>query len=356
MFPNRPPDTPATAAQATALGDRPGVLPRHLQTWVVLGIAVSMTGIIALVGLLAAGRPTPGRRGERSAARSQRRAHPGVSEAHRRGGPATQRGPGRTRTRRNGGSASRGGVMTEPVVRQPVADAEFAPEAGHRKRAPVRKAYQGVVRRQHRPVAQKGPGPAGHDGAAAAPAAAPAGRRRQRRRHRCASTTYPGRRRNGHRGGPDQPIGWRLRGAGQCHGHGQCVLGRPSASADSAGGARYWARPKPWTVSASNDWPSHSTGWSCRMGSLRDARPIQGAQPDREHGSGGPSQPSLRRSSLASPSPSAPSAGLAQVNTRAGLDATARRPVSAGRRQQPVPVRPAYPRSVPQRAADGHHP
>ena len=49
MFSNRPPDMPATAGQDRA-GRPTGVLPRHLQTWVVLGIAVAMTGIIALSG------------------------------------------------------------------------------------------------------------------------------------------------------------------------------------------------------------------------------------------------------------------------------------------------------------------
>ena len=152
MFPNRPPDAPATAGQDRA-GRPTGVLPRHLQTWVVLGIAVSMTGIIALSGSsrpvdrrpAVAGSPPPL---EANDARIQEYRKRIDEEARRLSAAQAELDLAKR------GLGTPPAATPEPVVQQPVANGSSA-ESGHRKRAPA-EGLQGVVRRQHRPVVQKG--------------------------------------------------------------------------------------------------------------------------------------------------------------------------------------------------------
>ena len=127
MFSNRPPDAPATAGQDRA-GRPTGVLPRHLQTWVVLGIAVSMTGIIALSGSsrpvdrrpAVAGSPPPL---EANDARIQEYRKRIDEEARRLSAAQAELDLAKR------GLGTPPAAMPEPVVQQPIANGS-SPEAG----------------------------------------------------------------------------------------------------------------------------------------------------------------------------------------------------------------------------------
>jgi type IV secretory pathway VirB10-like protein len=187
MFSNRPPDTPATAGQDRA-GRPTGVLPRHLQTWVVLGIAVAMTGIIALSGSsrpvdrrpAVAASPSPL---EANDARIQEYRQRIDEEARRLSAAQAELDLAKR------GLSTAPAVMPEPAVQQPSANGS-SPEAGIENER-RQKAYRALFADNIALSFRKPLASAGHDEPTAAPAAAPAGPTKAAAAPSSSETTYP---------------------------------------------------------------------------------------------------------------------------------------------------------------------
>jgi type IV secretory pathway VirB10-like protein len=187
MFSNRPPDAPATAGQDRA-GRPTGVLPRHLQTWVVLGIAVSMTGIIALSG---SSRPVDRRPAvagslqplEANDARIQEYRKRIDEEARRLSAAQAELDLAKR------GLGTPAAAMPEPVVQQQIANGS-SPEAGIENERRQR-AYRALFADNIALSFRKAMPSAGHDEPAAPPAATSSGAARAALALAPSGTTYP---------------------------------------------------------------------------------------------------------------------------------------------------------------------